>query len=99
MRDMTKKAGSGSIAFTTKGGKEIAFKAKGSNAKRRQVHVKQMEKRLSAIEKAVMQYNHAVTTPTAKKGVSKEEPEKVKKTIQTVLRGGKGKKDVAKKGE
>jgi hypothetical protein len=108
---MAKKTGSTSISFRTKGGKEIAFKAKGTNAKKRQVHVKQIEKRLSAMEKAVMQYNNAVQTAKTTKAVGGEsgeravgksgkqenKPAKGKTADQTVGRAGKGKEVVAEK--
>jgi hypothetical protein len=85
-----------SIAFTTKGGKEIAFKATGSKAKRTATHVKQLEKRLSVMEKAVMQYNHAVQTHQAKR---KEGSESVKcadgKSCEPTNKPQQGKKAVA----
>ena len=88
---MVKKAGSTSISFRTNGGKEIAFKAKGANVKRRQAHVKQMEKRLSAIEKAVMQYNKDVQDRQTTKATGSESGENKdgksgrKKPVQTVV--------------
>jgi hypothetical protein len=54
------------IAFKTKDGKEIAFKSTGGHGKQ-SVRVKQLEKRLSAMEKAVLKYNDAVQSNKAKK--------------------------------
>lgn len=64
---MVKKTSTKSISFVTKGGKEVTFKPTGSRSKARSTHVKQLEKRLSAMEKAVMQYNNAVQNQKAKK--------------------------------
>jgi hypothetical protein len=48
------------IAFKTKDGKAIEFKSGGVKKAKAVVRVKQLEKRLSAMEKAVMKYNHDV---------------------------------------
>lgn len=47
------------ISFKTKDGRDVTFKKKGNGAKAQKT-MKMMEKRLSAMEKAVMQYNAAV---------------------------------------
>lgn len=56
------------IAFTTKSGKEVVFSS-GSSAKGKiaKGHIKQLEKRLSAMEKAVLKYNNAIQSSQAKK--------------------------------
>lgn len=92
-----------SIAFTTKGGKEISFSS-GSSAKSKigKAHIKQLEKRLSAMEKAVLKYNNAIQNSQAKKvkalqvseqqdgkGARKEvKLSKGAKPVATVARGG-----------
>lgn len=51
------------IAFKTKDGKEINFKKKGTHAKTSKVVLnqdKKVVKSISALEKAILQYNHAV---------------------------------------
>jgi hypothetical protein len=64
------------ISFKTKDGRDVMFKKKGNGAKAQKT-IKMMEKRLSAMEKAVMQYNAAVRKREEK---SKEE-KKVKKVV------------------
>ena len=68
------------ISFTTKDGKSIAFKSGGVKKAKTAHHVKQLEKRLSAMEKAVQQYNSGVAAASAAK---KE------KKVETVDDGGK----------
>lgn len=97
---MVKKTSTKSISFVTKSGKEVTFKPTGSRSKARSTHVKQLEKRLSAMEKAVMQYNNAVQNHQAKrkaggesdeckdgKGVVKaDKPIKSQASIKTVIK-------------
>ena len=68
------------ISFTTKDGKSIEFKSTGVKKVKATQHVKQLEKRLSAMEKAVMKYNRDVQLSRAKekeaKGVGKKEKTK-----------------------
>lgn len=95
---MVKSAVKKGVSFVTKGGKEISFKSTGSRNKTRTAHVKQLEKRLSAMEKAVMQYNNAVQNQQAKRkagceggeckdgksGSKKDESSKSKASAKTV---------------
>lgn len=48
------------VAFKTKDGKEVCFAPKGKMVVKRAAHMKALEKRLTAMEKAVLNYNHAV---------------------------------------
>ena len=50
----------GIIAFKTKDGKAVSFKSAGVKNAKATVRVKELEKRLSAMEKAVKQYNTSV---------------------------------------
>jgi hypothetical protein len=50
----------GKIAFKTKDGKAVSFKSTGVKQVKAVARVKQLEKRLSAMEKAVLSYNAAV---------------------------------------
>ena len=70
------------IAFKTKDGKEIAFKSTRGHGKP-DARVKQLEKRLSAMEKAVSKYNNAV------------QAQKVRKEQQQSDKPAKGGKDAA----
>lgn len=59
------------ISFTTKDGKSIVFKSGGVKKAKAAVRVKQLEKRLSAMEKAVLKYNHDVEKNKEKKKLDK----------------------------
>jgi hypothetical protein len=62
------------IVFKTKDGKEVSFKKKPGAAKERKVKgMKAFEKRLSAMEKAVIQYNSSVQKHREKKEKEKGE--------------------------
>jgi len=62
-----KKVNEKTIAFTTKDGKSIAFSGGNGKNKIAKAHIKQLEKRLSVMEKAVMKYNNAVQNHKAEK--------------------------------
>lgn len=58
------------ISFTTKDGKEVQFKKTGSKSKTSKVVLKQdkkITKSISALQKAIQSYNHAVESSKVKK--------------------------------
>lgn len=59
--------GKGKIAFTTKDGKTVSFKSTGVKKVKAATRVKALEKRLSAMEKAVLHYNRGVEESKKKK--------------------------------
>jgi hypothetical protein len=68
------------IVFKTKDGKEVSFKKKQGAAKERKVKaLKAFEKRLTAMEKAVIHYNTAV-----QKHHEKKEKEKGEKKVVNI---------------
>lgn len=69
------------IAFKTKSGKEVSFVPKGKAVAKKKVQMKSLEKRLSAMEKAILNYNHAVQ--------AREERKKSEGGEQGVRKGGK----------
>jgi hypothetical protein len=75
------------IAFKTKDGKEIAFKSTRGHGKP-DARVKQLEKRLSAMEKAVSKYNNAVQVKKAVKEQQSDKPVKGGKDVAAIARVG-----------
>jgi hypothetical protein len=76
------------VSFVTKGGKEISFKSSSDRSNKSTTHVKQLEKRMSAMEKAVMKYNIAIQKHEAKKAkaVEGEERQSKKAGVKTVAK-------------
>lgn len=79
------------IAFKTKDGKEVSFAPKGKNAAKKKVHMKSLEKRLTAMEKAILHYNHAVEAHKERKKGAGDKPEVGKSDVK-VDKPAKGKK-------
>ena len=88
-----KKTSSAKVAFTTKDGKAVQFKPAGTKAAKTKMHVKQLEKRLSAMEQAVMKYNNVVQQREVQKQKKELQVDAVEKPKKVAVKSQKPQKE------